>query len=59
MDTLKSRSKDIDLNIDNLPIKESVSDTDKIVVNDGGNNKGVELSKVKNMQSKELQLKKS
>lgn len=43
----KVGQKDIDLNIDNLPIKESVSDTDKIVVNDGGNNKGVELSKVK------------
>ena len=43
----KVGQKDIDLNIDNLPIKESISGTEKIVVSDGGENKGVELSKVK------------
>lgn len=37
----------VDIYAANLPIKESISGTEKIVVSDGGDNKGVELSKVK------------
>lgn len=42
----------VDIYAANLPIKESVSGTEKIVVSDGGDNKGVELSKVKEYATK-------
>lgn len=37
----------VDIYAANLPIKESVSGTEKIIVSDGGDNKCMELSKVK------------
>ncbi|MDD7440076.1 hypothetical protein [Prevotellamassilia timonensis] len=37
----------VDIYAANLPIKESVSGTEKIVVSDGDENKGIEISKVK------------
>lgn len=43
----KVGQKDIDLNIDNLPIKENISGTEKIVISDNNENKGIEISKVK------------
>lgn len=43
----KVGQKDIDLNINNLPIKESISGTEKIVISDNDENKGIEISKVK------------
>ena len=43
----KVGQKDIDLNINNLPIKENISGTEKIVISDNDENKGIEISKVK------------
>lgn len=37
----------VDIYAANLPIKESVSGTEKIIVSDGDENKGIEISKVK------------
>lgn len=37
----------VDIYAANLPIKESVSGTEKIIVSDGDDNKGIEISKVK------------
>lgn len=43
----KVGQKDIDLNINNLPIKENISGTEKIVISDNDENKCIEISKVK------------